>query len=265
MADPTQIHQVAMNLITNAYHAMEDDGGTLTVTLKDVVITSDNLPDPELSPGPYICLTVADTGIGMGPLTKERIYDPYFTTKETDKGTGLGLSVVHGIIKNYNGVIAVRSEPGVGTEFNVYLPQVVSVVETKYEIKPVTVLTGNERILVVDDEEAITRMVKQMLEILGYEVTARYSSLDALEAFRAAPDKFDLVITDMTMPNMTGDKLTTQLKEIRPDIPVILCTGFSESVAVQKAKALGIDALLLKPIVRSELAETIRDVLDDDR
>ncbi len=236
MADPTQIHQVVMNLATNAYHAMREKGGVLAIDVAEEEISMDDSASyPDLHPGTYIKLTVSDTGHGMDKAVMEKIFDPYFTTKPVDQGTGMGLSTIHGIIKSHGGDIKVYSEPGKGTVFHVYFP----LIETK-PVEPKIVSTGpvqkgNERILFVDDQEPIVRMVKQTLERLGYQVVTRTSSLDALEAFRANSDKFDLVITDMTMPNMTGVELAPRLLEIRPDIPIILCTGFSEITDANKA------------------------------
>ncbi len=264
-ADPTQIHQMIMNLCTNAFHAMEETGGELTVTLSDVEIGSDNVDlVHELEPGVYQQLSVSDTGCGMEPAVIERIFEPYFTTKEKDKGTGMGLAATHGIVKSHNGYITVNSEPGKGTAFHVYLPVIKSQAETEEldAIEPVPI--GTERILLVDDEDSIVRMEKQMLERLGYHVTARTSSPDALEAFRASPGKFDLVITDMTMPNMTGVQLSQKLLEIRYDIPIIICTGFSTKIDGEKAKAAGIRGYVMKPVVMSEIAKKIREVLDQN-
>ena len=264
LADPTQIHQIAMNLMTNAYHAMEDEGGKLEVTLKEVELGVDDLTDQSMTPGAYVCLTVADTGHGMDQSVISRIFEPYFTTKESGKGTGLGLAVVHGIVKSYKGDIRVYSEPGKGTAFHVYLPVIKSQVGAEKIDAAVIIQTGTERILLVDDEEPIVRLEKQMLERFGYQVAARTSSIEALEAFRAAPDKFDLVITDMTMPNMTGVQLSQKLLEIRPDIPIIICTGFSTKIDDEKAKEFGIRGFVMKPVVMSELAKKIREVLDQD-
>jgi len=262
MADATQIHQVVMNLMTNAYQAMEDESGALEVILKEVELTSDDLTEPSMAPGAYVCLSVTDTGIGMNQSTINHIFEPYFTTKKNGKGIGLGLAVVHGIVKSFNGDIKVYSEPGQGTIFHVYLPVIKSIVETG-ETEAVTPFTkGTERILIVDDEEPIVRMEKQMLERLGYHVTERTSSVEALEAFCNAPDKFDLVITDMTMPNMTGIQLAQKLLDIRPDIPIIVCTGFSTKVNDEKAKESGIRGFVMKPVVMSELGKKIREVLD---
>jgi PAS domain S-box-containing protein len=261
LADATQIHQVAMNLLTNAYHALEDKGGKVDITLKEIELDVDDLKDPAMIPGPYVCLTVADTGTGIDESIMDRIFEPYYSTKVKGKGTGLGLAMVHGIVKSCGGNISVYSEPGKGTTFHVYLPVIQAQAETRETQDISTVETGKERILVVDDEEQIVRMIQQMLERLGYHVTARTSSIETLEAFRSAPDKFDLVITDMTMPNMTGVHLSQKLIEIRPDIPVIICTGFSERISEHKAKAMGIRGYVMKPVVRSELANKIREVL----
>jgi len=263
MADPTHIHQIAMNLMTNAYQAMEDEGGKLEVTLKEIELGLDDLTDPSMTPGAYVCLKVADTGLGMEQSILDRIFDPYFTTKEQDKGTGLGLAVVHGIVKSYKGDIRVYSEPGEGSIFHVYLPVIETWAETE-EIDTITpVQKGIERILLVDDEDPIVRMEKQMLERFGYHVTALTSSIEALEAFRTAPDTFDLVITDLTMPNMTGVQLAQKLLKIRSDIPIIICTGFSEKISEDKARSMGIRGYVMKPMVQSELANKIREVLDE--
>jgi len=263
MADPTQVHQVVMNLCTNAYHAMEETGGILSVNLKEMELMPEDLIGLAMEPGPYLCLTVNDTGKGMDSSTLERIYDPYFTTKEKGKGTGLGLAVVHGIVKGYSGDIRVYSEPGKGTSFYVYLPVIKTNNLASEIVSDEPLQTGREHILLVDDETQIIDMEKQILERLGYKVTARTSSIDALEAFKEAPDKFDLVITDMTMPNMTGDKLTGELKNIRSDIPVILCTGFSEKISRESAYALGFAGFLMKPLLMKDLGRTVREVLDE--
>ena len=262
MADPTQIHQIVMNLCTNAYHAMEETGGKLIVNLKGVELETEDLKDPSMISGKYVCLTVADTGPGMEQSIIDRIFDPYFTTKENGKGTGLGLAVVHGIVKSHGGHISVYSEPGKGTEFKVHLPVIKEQKETSKVETDTPIQKGDERILLVDDQDIIVQIEKQMLERLGYRVTARTSSIDALEAFRMEPDKFDLVITDLTMPNMTGDKLAVELIKIRSEIPVILCTGFSEMMSKEKAQSLGIEGFLMKPVVLKDLSGMIRKVLD---
>jgi PAS domain S-box-containing protein len=265
MADPTQIHQVVMNLCTNAYHAMELTGGKLAITLKEVELSAEDLKDPAMIPGPYVCLTVADAGPGMKQSIIDRIFDPYFTTKEEGKGTGLGLAVVHGIVKSHGGQINVNSDPGKGTEFIIYLPVIQTQAETAEEKAPLPIEKGNESVLLVDDREEIVSLAKSMLYKLGYHVTARTSSIEALEAFRANPYNFDFVITDLTMPNMTGDKLAQKLMAIRPDIPIILCTGFSEKMSDKKAEDLGFKGFLMKPIVMNDLAKTIREVLEENQ
>ena len=261
-ADPTQIHQIVMNLATNAYHAMEETGGELKVSLKEVELGEYDIITPDMTPGVYACLIVADTGVGMDKILTNKIFDPFLTTKEVGKGTGMGLSVVHGIVISMGGTIHVYSEPGKGTQFHVYLPVIKSAAEKPKIQTQVPIQGGTEQILLVDDEEAILSMEKRMLERLGYQVTSRTSSLEALEAFRSNPDKFDMIITDMAMPNMPGDKLSVELIKIRPDIPVLLCTGFSEAMSVEKAASLGIKGFLLKPIIMKDLAQKIREVLD---
>jgi PAS domain S-box-containing protein len=261
-ADPTQIHQIIMNLTTNAYHAMEKTGGQLKVALKEIKFSKYDVIDPDMLPGPYACITVSDTGKGIDKKLTGKIFDPFYTTKEKGKGTGMGLSVVHGIVISMNGAIKVNSQPGKGTKFNVYLPVEKTFSETQ-GIKPTAKTQGGtEQILLVDDEEAILTMGKKILERLGYQVTSHTSSIEALEAFRVNPDKFDLVVTDMAMPNMPGDKLAVDLVKIRSDIPILLCTGFSETMSEEKAASLGIKGFLLKPIVINDLAQKIREVLD---
>ena len=261
MADPTQVHQVAMNLITNAYHATEG-GGRITVGLKEIHLQGDDGSESPIEPGKYALLTVSDTGCGIAPDIVEHIFEPYFTTKTQDKGTGLGLAVVYGIVTDHHGEIRVSSEEGQGTTFRVYLPLITKPCETPSKPPVMGDATGDERILIVDDEEAIARLETQMLERLGYRITSRESSVEALETFKADPGGFDLVITDMTMPHMTGDRLARALIGVRPDLPVILSTGFSETMNRDKAGALGIKGFLMKPVVKSELAKMVRDVLD---
>ena len=262
LADPTQVHQIAMNLITNAYHAVEPKNGEITVRLREVEIGLEELSERELLPGRYALLSFSDTGLGIDPAIKEKIFDPYFTTKKQGKGTGLGLAVVYGIVKDHLGDIKVYSELGKGTTFNIYLP-IMAQPEKSSSVEMKKVFqTGHERILFVDDEEAIAKLGKQMLERLGYKVTIRVSSLEALEVFKTKPNSFDLVISDMTMPQLTGDQLARELMAIRPDIPIIICTGFSERINQEKAASIGAKGFLMKPIVRSQLAAMVRNVLD---
>jgi len=264
MGDPTQVHQIIMNLCTNAYQAMQETGGRLEVHLEEVEISyEETMQKIGMKPGTHLKLTVTDTGIGMDGTVLDRIFEPYYTTKEPGKGTGLGLSVIHGIIKNHGGDISVKSKPHEGTTFQVYIPAI-DVVEMEAKNEPVPINTrGQERILLVDDEEQIVCMEEQMLQRMGYDVTVQIDSVEALEVFSQHPDKFDLVITDMTMPRMTGDELAHKMMEIRPDIPIILCTGYNETMDEEKALAMGIDRFVMKPVIKDELAANIRSVLDE--
>ncbi|MBW1722750.1 MAG: PAS domain S-box protein [Deltaproteobacteria bacterium] len=263
LADPVQIHQVFMNLATNAAHAMREDGGVLTVTLEDLVVgPEEKARHPELTANcRYVKLTVADTGHGMERAVLERIFEPYFTTKVKGEGTGMGLAVVLGIVKSHKGVITVESEPGKGSTFEIYLPRCPERPPVECE-EIVHIPRGNETILLVDDEPGMIETLQLMLLRLNYKVEARTGSLDALQAFRANPDKFDLVITDMTMPHMTGIELAREILGIRSNIPIILCTGFSELVSEETAKAAGIKEFIMKPIVMNEIALTIRRALN---
>ena len=262
MANLTQIHQILTNLCTNGAHAMREKGGVLEISLCDLDLDPKAVvPYPDLNPGPYVKLTVSDTGHGMGEEVIERIYDPYFTTKGVGEGSGMGLSMIHGMMKSSGGTISVSSEPGKGTTFDVFFPRIEK--EEKSETDAITPLPGGKgRILFVDDEAVLVQVGKQMLKHLGYEVVAKNSSVEALEAFREQPNRFDLVITDQTMPNMTGAELTKELIGIRPDIPIILCTGlnpaFGEMISPEEAKTLGIKEVIIKPIALRNLAETIR-------
>jgi len=260
--DLTQIHQVIMNLCTNAAHAMQKTGGVLDVSFIEMDLgLEDKFMIKGLSPGKYVRITVSDTGHGIPPGLKERIFDPYFTTKGLGVGTGLGLSVAHGIVKNHGGAFSVYSESGKGSTFHVYLPRVdadVIDVSVAKESPPV----GDEQILFIDDEETLVQIGRQMLERLGYKVSTKSCSVKALEDFREDPMKFDLVITDQTMPNMTGEVLAKEMMQIRSDIPIILCTGFSHLVDQKKSQLIGIRAFLMKPLILRDLAVTIRKVLD---
>jgi CheY-like chemotaxis protein len=264
-ADPTQMHQVLMNLGTNAAYAMRATGGILEVGLDPIEVDAAfAVAHPELQPGPYIRLTVRDTGQGMTPEALERIFDPFFTTKEVHEGTGLGLAVVHGIVTSHDGAITVVSTPGQGTTFEIYLPQVEEGGADTTHLE-IPIPGGSEHVLFVDDEVALTRLGREILEHLGYTVTVRTSSIEALEVFRAAPQRFDLVITDQTMPNMTGETLARELRRLRPDIPLILCTGFSHTMSAEKAQALQLNTFLMKPLATRDLAVAIRQVLDASR
>ncbi|MGZ3598016.1 MAG: hybrid sensor histidine kinase/response regulator [Syntrophales bacterium] len=265
LADPTQIHQVLMNLCTNAAHAMRDKGGILSVSLASVEAATYLVSRyPDLKPGPYVRLTVGDTGHGVDPSILERIFDPYFTTKGPGEGTGMGLAVVQGIVKRHGGMITVQSEIGKGTSFHLLFPRIEQ--EIAQEAMVAEVLPrGRERILFVDDEKSLVDLGKGMLESLGYSVTIKTNSLEALETFRAQPDAFDLIITDVTMPGMTGIELAKELMAIRSDIPIILCTGFSELIDEKHAKEMGIREFVMKPFVIGKHAKAIRRVLEEKR
>ncbi len=264
MADATKIHQVIMNLCTNAYHAMFQTGGILAVGLHEITFEAgDSIPSLDLKPGRYLKLEVSDSGHGMDPVTIQKIFDPYFTTKPLDKGTGLGLAVVFGIIQEHQGVINVYSEPGEGTTFHIYLPVVQNKValEATKEASPLN-SSGTEHILLVDDEEALLNANQDLLNRLGYGVTAFNNASEACTVFQDNPEAFDVVITDMTMPGMTGMALSQQILEQNPSFPIILCTGHSELINREKAMAMGIAAYLEKPVTIDRLAKTVREVLD---
>ena len=263
-ANPTHIHQIVMNLCTNAAHAMGGKG-TLKIGLKSVDIRPEDVHIAAgLKTRKYLKLTVSDTGHGIIVEIRDKIFDPFFTTKKPGEGTGMGLSVVHGIVKSYDGAIAVKSEAGKGTEFEVYIPLLIEeTVEISHD-PDLKVVFGKERILFVDDKKELVDLGDMMLTGLGYEVEGRTSSLEALELFRAKPDRFDLVITDMTMPNMTGLELAQELIRIRPNIPIILCTGFSEHVTPDTVCNWGLKEVIMKPIVRSQISASIRRVLESD-
>ena len=264
MADPVQVHQVMMNLCANAGYAMRAKGGRLTVSLTDVVLEkafAEQHADVKL--GPYLKLSVADNGVGIPEEHLHRIFEPFFTTKPKGEGTGMGLSVVHGIVSNLGGVIDVQSTPGQGARFDIYLP-VVAQGQLPLLPQEQALPVGKESILFVDDEVFQTDMLKHMLGLLGYKVQTRNRGADALALFEQDPRAFDLVITDMVMPEMTGDELSRQLLQIRPDLPIILCTGYSENISESQAKELGIRAFALKPLSMEALSRLIRKVLDQN-
>lgn len=265
LADPTQIHQVIMNLCTNASHAMREEGGILEVRVDDMHLSAQDLShSPDLSSGTYRRLTVRDTGRGMDREVLDRIFDPFFTTKKPGEGTGMGLAVVHGIVRSHNGSITVQSEPGKGTSFNVFLPIHKANLQTK-DVPFLPLPKGKERILFVDDEKPLAQLGSRMLEQLGYEAFVASNGTEALNLFKSKEESgmgFDLIITDQTMPNMTGIVLAREIMNLKPDVPVILCTGYSEVVTREKALSLGISEYLMKPLVFRDLAETVRRVLD---
>ena len=263
MADSTQFHQLLMNLFSNAIHAM-DEKGTIKVSVSTVQLGPDDMSHKSgLNPGLFLTIKVSDTGMGMNKETQEKIFDPFYTTKEVDEGTGMGLSIVLGIVKSHNGFVEVDSEPGKGTIFTLYFPalgdaQVLKIEETTEEY-----LRGNERILFVDDEELLAEMGSRMLGRQGYQVTISTSSKGALETFKSNPEAFDLVITDQTMPNMSGSELSSELLNIRPEIPIIICTGYSKMITEGTAKEMGIREFCVKPLDRKDFARVVRKVLDD--
>jgi PAS domain S-box-containing protein len=263
LADPTQVHQIVMNLITNAYHAVEGSAGTIKLELTEVDFQKDDLHDIMTKSGKYACISVGDNGTGIDLSLIDKIFEPYFTTKKQGKGTGLGLSVVHGIVKDHGGDIRVISDVGKGTVFHVYLP----LLEDAKDSKPVDINsthpTGNESILVIDDEAPIATMMRMMLEKMGYQVTIRTNSRDALDTFRTNPNNFDLVITDRGMPNMTGEQLVHEFLSIRPGIPIIFCSGFYEDSNEKTVRNMGVKGLLQKPVSISDLAGMARKVLDE--
>ncbi len=264
LADATQIHQVLINLCTNASHAMSGDGGLLEIILRSKILNKKTEKIPkDLSPGDYIELIVKDSGSGIDPKIYDRIFDPYFTTKDVGRGTGMGLAVVHGIVKNHKGQIYVDSEPGKGTKFTILFPTIneqpqQNIEETEAKSNP----TGKETILFVDDEEALVDMARMILEKLGYTIQVSTNPVKALAIFEADPTLFDLVISDMTMPQMSGVKLSEKIRKIQNDIPIIICTGHSSLIDEEKAKDIGISAFAMKPITMSEIAKLIRNVLD---
>ncbi|MDH5575374.1 MAG: response regulator [Nitrospirota bacterium] len=262
LADPTQLHQIVINLCTNAEYAMRKTGGVLAITLDDFEVNEENVRSlAGLQVGPHVRLTVQDNGTGMSPEVLERMFDPFFTTKPIGEGSGMGLAVVHGIVTNHGGAILVESAGGHGTKIEVYLPAIPSSVDSgagAYDPIP----HGKETILFVDDEETIVRLGKELLSPLGYRVEVHTNSQEALNAFRQDPQRFDLVITDQTMPGLTGEALSRELLRLRPELPIILCTGFSHIMTAEKAKALGIQAYLMKPLAIRDLAPIVRHVLD---
>jgi len=263
MADPTQLHQIIMNLMINAYHALEQKGGEIAVDLTQTQLEKRDLKGISLRPGKYARLSISDTGSGMARPVLEKIFEPYFTTKAQGKGTGLGLSVVYGIVKGHGGHIDVYSEVGKGTTFNVYLPMADTTSGSKPAVEHETQIpAGNEHILLVDDEEMIVQLESKVLERIGYRVTSCRNGADALAVFSETPEDFDLVITDMNMPNMTGDQLAREVLTIRPDIPIIICTGFSDKISRDEATAIGVKEFLMKPVAVSEMSRKVRAVLD---
>jgi signal transduction histidine kinase len=265
LGDPSQIHQMLMNLFTNTAHALSEGGGDLEVSLSDVDIDAGvTAQNPDLKPGPHVRLRVSVSGRGISPSIIERIFNPYITTKGEVDGTGMGPTiVVRGTVKSHGGGIIVHSKPGNKATLDIFFPRIRSEVTSKKELAT-SLPRGKERILLIDDEQALASLGKQMLERLGYQVISETSSMEALKGFRAQPHGFDLVITDVIMPSMTGLELAEKLLTVRPDIPIILCSGVGETVTKEKARALGIREFVMKPIVITEIAKIIRKVLDQE-
>lgn len=265
IGDPTEVHQILMNLCTNAFHAMEATGGTLTIALRKKECTPQELLcHPDIQPGLFVQLAVGDTGAGIDPEIRKRIFDPYFTTKEIGKGTGMGLAIVHGIVKSYGGSISCTSQLGAGTLFEVLLPVIAeATLATDQPLESVAL--GNERVLFIDDEEMLAEMGKDTLEVMGYKVTTLTSSLEALAVFENQPDGFDVVITDQTMPGLTGIDLAKRMLQIRADLPIILCTGYSSLVDETRAKEEGIQGFAMKPLTKKGLAALLKQVLAEKR
>lgn len=263
MADPTQMHQIMLNLCGNAAQAMQASGGTLTVTLADVRDTDPVIPLDALGrPERFVRLSVADTGPGVSPQVVERIFDPFFTTKKQGEGTGMGLAMVHGIVKRHDGYLELENQPGKGATFHVFLPM------TSVDQRPAAEATADlvfreGRILFVDDEKPLTDIGREMLESCGFDVVTRTSSVEALEAFKYRSADFDLVITDQTMPNMTGMEFARAILKIRPDMPIVLCTGFSDAVSYDRLRDVGISDFIMKPILKHDLIGSISRLLSD--
>jgi nitrogen-specific signal transduction histidine kinase/CheY-like chemotaxis protein len=266
MADPTQMHQVLMNLCANACEAMEGSDGVLEVTVRDDVLSegSPDLGHSDLTPGRYVKLTVSDTGSGIPPELLDRIFDPYFTTREAGKKTGLGLSVVLGIVQSHGGAVTVNSRPGRGTTVDVYLPHCEATADSVH-VEGHERESGTEWIIFVDDEEQLSEFGGRTLESLGYRVTALTDPLKAVEIARENPQEIDLVITDLMMPNMTGVELAGSLMQISPGLPILLCTGFEEALSRKKVREMGFVDLLMKPVATSVLEEVVPKVLSAKR
>jgi CheY-like chemotaxis protein len=265
LADPTQLHQIIMNLMINAWHAMEETGGKISIGLTETDTEEGGPEGVSLAPGRYAVMTISDTGCGIEAAVMGRMFEPYFTTKPQGKGTGLGLAVVYGIVREHGGEISVYSKVGEGATFDVYLPLAQGDAENS-ETAPEKLpgANGDERILFVDDEALIREMGTAMLEHHGYRITACENGAEALKTFSSDPTAFDLVITDMNMPNMTGDRLAEELVAIRPDIPIIICTGFSDRVGREDARAMGVRAFLKKPVSLMEMSREVRRALDGE-
>ena len=265
LSDPSQIHQILMNLCTNASHALYDNKGLLKISLEDLDVDEETASKhADLQTGRYQKLTVSDNGEGIKPKIMDRIFDPFFTTKGPGKGTGMGLAVIHGIVKRCQGAIIVDSKPGKGTIFQIFFPTIDAKISEELEFHK-DIPNGNEKILYIDDEKQIINFGQEILEGLGYQVVAASTATDALEIFRADPDSFDIIITDMTMPEMTGIELAMEITSLSPGIPIILCTGYNANISDDKAQEAGIVKIMMKPFARHEIAFAIRDMLDNKK
>jgi PAS domain S-box-containing protein len=263
MVDPTQMHQIILNLSTNASYAMKDNGGVLSVALTDYTVEkTEAFHTSELGQGDYLKLVVSDTGIGIPGNIIDRIFDPFFTTKPKEEGTGMGLSVVHGIVESYGGAVSVQSTVGRGTTFSIFLPKITTVDATPDFADATDIPSGNERILIVDDEKPLVEITTKILRGLGYDITSTTNSIDALNLFKGDSTRFDLVITDLTMPNLTGDKLALHILKLRPDMPIIMTTGFSQGMSEGDIAKMGVRRIIHKPVIKKDIAIAIREVLD---
>lgn len=260
MADPSQIQQVVVNIANNAAYAMREDGGKLTIGLSSITIGSDSVPDENMKPGHYVKLTIKDIGAGIAAEVKSRMFEPFFTTKEQGQGTGMGLAVVYGIVKSCGGAVEVDSEVGKGSKFTVLLPQADDSSPMEEEKEEASSSPRKEHILFVDDEPAVVEMIKKMLERMGCRVTALTDGSEALKVFMENPNSFDLIITDQTMPDMTGVALAQKVLAVRKDMSIILCTGYSEMVSPEKAQEIGIREFVMKPITKKDMAQAISRV-----
>ncbi|MBD3240061.1 MAG: response regulator, partial [Chitinivibrionales bacterium] len=263
VGDPTQVHQVLMNLCTNAAHAMRGRHGQLAVTLEEVEIEDTSSVSPSGSPpGRYVRLQVADTGVGMPPEVVERVFEPFFTTKEPGEGTGMGLSVVHGIVEDHGGFIDIDSVPDTGTTMSIYLPVDTSAADDTEEPSVAEQRRGTERVLLVDDEQMLVDLGAEMLTGLGYAVAAFSDSELALREYQVDPSKFDVLVTDLTMPRLTGLQLAEECKNLRPEIPVVLCTGYTDAKLPKVGKGEAVQAVITKPLIRRVLGNAVREALD---
>jgi len=262
LAEPTQLHQVLMNLCTNAAQAMHENGGILEIILSDLNRDIESISEEPAAPSPYLRLTVRDTGQGITSEIKEQIFEPFFTTKKNGEGTGMGLAVVKGIVKNHDGEISVESTPGKGTSFHLFLPLWHEETGRIGEKKEKNIPHGREQVLLVEDEKVLLNLVARMLEQLGYKVIPRSSAVEALETFHTSPESFDVIITDLTMPGMTGIQLACELIKIKPELPIIICTGYHDGINREQLRDLGMQGFIMKPYSTEKLSTTIREVLD---